>query len=244
MNCETDNVSVSVFKPFWQVWRLLGVYACQQKNFFIVYDVFMNLFIYIWYPVHLIIGLLLLSTPAEFVMNMSMTITCIVCTLKHYCLRFKFQQINEIMNLFAKLDERIIAQEEHRYYITKSVKIARILGKMYFTVYMGANVAALMSVLWASEKRLMYPAWFPYDWKSSLILYYAALVYQFVGITILIILNFVNDALAPVTLCLFSGQVHVLCMRVTKLGHDIKKSLQENENELEKCVEDHLNLLK
>ncbi|XP_065358776.1 odorant receptor 33a-like [Calliphora vicina] len=235
--------SVGVFKPFWLCWRLLGVLAWQKRDFTIIYDIFMNVFINLWYPVHLTVGLILLPMHDDIYKNMSMTITCIVCTMKHYCIRWNLKKIFEIMNLFGKLDERIHSLEERKYFTKHSMRIAKLLAKMYFSVYMGANVAALMAVLWDGERRLMYPAWFPFDWSSSSGLYYLAILYQFAGVTILIVLNFTNDAIAPVTLCLFSGQVHLLAMRVAKLGYDKRKSLKQHENELKLCIEDHIKLI-
>lgn len=236
--------SVGVFKPFWLCWRLLGVLSWQKKNFTLIYDVFMNLFINIWYPVHLTVGLFLLPMHDEIYRNMSMTITCIVCTMKHYCIRWKMKKISEMMVLFGKLDERVQCFEERKYFTNYTMRIAKLLAKTYFSVYMCANLVALIAVLWDSERRLMYPAWFPFDWNSTSGLYYLALSYQFVGVTILIVLNFTNDAIAPVTLCLFSGQVHLLAMRVAKLGYDERKSNKQHENELNLCIEDHIKLIK
>ncbi|XP_023307584.2 odorant receptor 33a-like [Lucilia cuprina] len=235
--------SVGVFKPFWLCWRLLGVLSWQRKDITMIYDIFMNLFINIWYPVHLTVGLILLPMHDEIYKNMSITITCIVCTLKHYCIRWKLREILKIMDLFGKLDKRIHSLEERKYFTKYNITIAKLLAKLYFSVYMGANVAALVALLWDSERRLMYPAWFPFDWSSSSGLYYSAILYQFVGVTILIVLNFTNDAFGPVTLCLFSGQVHLLSMRVAKLGYDKKKSAKQNENELNLCIEDHIKLI-
>ncbi|KAM7352150.1 odorant receptor 33b-like [Cochliomyia hominivorax] len=232
--------SVSIFEPFWLCWRLLGILSWRRKNITIIYDIFMNIFVYLWYPVHLTVGLVLLPMQDEIYQNMSMTITCIVCTMKHYCIRWKLNQISEMMKLFKKLDKRVQNFEESKYFTSFTMSRSKFLAKMYFSVYMGANMAALAGVILDKEKRLMYPAWFPFDWSSTFSLYFAALSYQFVGVTVLIILNFTNDAIAPVTLCLFSGQVHLLSMRVAKLGYDDRKTDKQHEQELKLCIEDHI----
>lgn len=236
--------SVGVYKPFWVCWRLMGVLSWRKKDLSIIFDIIMNLLFYISYPVHLTAGLLLLPMQDDIFRNISMTLTCIVCTLKHYCIRWKLRQISEMMELFGKLDERVECFEERKYFATYTMKIAKLLVKIYFAAYMGANMAATMSILWDSERRLMYPAWFPFDWSSSTGFYYLALIYQSLGITILIVLNFTNDAIASATLCLFSGHVHLLAMRVARLGYDASKSPNQHEYELKLCVEDHIQLLK
>ncbi|XP_073822545.1 odorant receptor 33a-like [Musca autumnalis] len=45
-------------------------------------------------------------------------------------------------------------------------------------------------------------------------------------------------------LCLISGHVRLLGMRVSRIGYDPKKTEDNNLANLRKCVEDHLNLMK
>uniref|UniRef100_A0A1B0GFE0 Uncharacterized protein n=1 Tax=Glossina morsitans morsitans TaxID=37546 RepID=A0A1B0GFE0_GLOMM len=94
------------------------------------------------------------------------------------------------------------------------------------------------------DQRLMAPAWFPFDWKSSSTLYWSALLYQFIGLNMLIMQNLVNDTVGPMSLCLLSGHVHLLAMRVARIGYNKRKSQKYHEDELKLCIEDHQKLLK
>ncbi|XP_061397708.1 odorant receptor 33b-like [Musca vetustissima] len=197
-----------------------------------------------WYPMHLTLGLLSLPNQGEIFKNLSITITCIVCTMKHILLRMKLKQMRDIENLLVELDDSVGSREEYEYFTNGPKKYAQWIAKAYLYFYMGANVAAISMVLLDSERRLMYPAWFPFDWNSSSLVYWSVLMYQFMGVTTQIVQNLVNDASAGVLLCLMSGHVHLLSMRVSRIGHDSKKMEKDNLVDLEKCVEDHLKLIR
>uniref|UniRef100_A0A1B0AYX7 Odorant receptor n=1 Tax=Glossina palpalis gambiensis TaxID=67801 RepID=A0A1B0AYX7_9MUSC len=94
------------------------------------------------------------------------------------------------------------------------------------------------------DRRLMFPAWFPFDWKSSSTSYWSALLYQFIGVNMLIVQNLVNDTVGPMSLCLLSGHVRLLAMRVARIGYNNRKSPKHHEDELKLCIEDHQKLLK
>ncbi|XP_013098553.2 odorant receptor 33b-like [Stomoxys calcitrans] len=206
------------------------------------YDALLNIAVTFWYPVHLTLGLLMLPTHGDIFKNLSMTITCIVCTLKHISLRLKLKKLHEIETLLDHLDKRVESQEEWDYFTEGPQKTVKNVTKMYFGIYMGANVAGILTVILDSERRLMYPAWFPFDWKSSFSIYCLTLLYQIFGVTMQIIQNMVNDAFTPVVLCLLGGHVRLLAMRVRKIGYDPGRDNNHNLDDLKRCIEDHIKL--
>lgn len=236
--------SVGIFKIFWQMWRIMGVNGFQNQNMGFVYNILLNVIITFWYPVHLSLGLFMLSRPDEIFKNLSMTITCIVCSFKYSCLRWNLGQIREVEALLQQLDRRVKSRQEFSYFNEGTRRNANLVAKGYCAVYTGVNVAGISSILFASEKRLMYPAWFPFDWQSSSLTYWLALVYQIVGVSMQILQNLLNDATAPVVLCLFGGHVRLLSMRVSTIGYDAQKTSEDNVNDLKMCVEDHVNLIR
>uniref|UniRef100_A0A1I8N999 Odorant receptor n=1 Tax=Musca domestica TaxID=7370 RepID=A0A1I8N999_MUSDO len=233
--------SVENFKMFWFLWRLLGFRGFQNKYANIVHNLVLHVAISFWYPMHLTLGLLSLPNQGEIFKNLSITITCIVCSMKQLFLRWKIRQMHDIEMLFLELDASVESRQEYHFFTNGPRKHAQWITKLYCTCYMGANVAAITMVMLDSQRRLMYPAWFPFDWSSSSQVYWAVLMYQFMGVTTQIVQNLVNDAPAGVLLCLISGHVRLLGMRVSRIGHDSKKT--ENENladlgKLFKLVED------
>ncbi|XP_075151219.1 odorant receptor 33b-like [Haematobia irritans] len=234
--------STVLFKPFWLVWRALGVNMFQNAYNSFFYDVLLNFGVTIWYPVHLTVGLLTLPDAGDVFKNLSMTITCIVCTFKYFCMRIKMKELHKIEDLLGQMDERVESQDEYTFFTKGPQKMAQSITKLYFSIYMGANVVGILTVLLYPERRLMYPAWFPFDWSSSCFVYSLTLLYQIFGITIQIMQNVVNDSVTPVVLCLMAGHVRLLSMRVRKIGYDPLKSVPEHLVDLRNAVEDHIRL--
>lgn len=237
---QTD--STEIFKVFWLIWSILGVDGFRNVYMGLFHNILLNVGITILYPVHLTLGLFMLPMQDEIFKNLSMTITCIVCSFKYVCLRWNLDQVREVEELLHQLDRRVQSKNEFNYFTQGPRWYAKFIAKLYFFMYMGANVAGISAVLFASERRLMYPAWFPFDWVSSAPLYWIALTYQFVGVTMQIVQNLVNDATAPVLMCILAGQVRLLAMRVATIGHYSQYTLDENVEELRMCIEDHLKL--
>uniref|UniRef100_A0A1A9WXP9 Odorant receptor n=1 Tax=Glossina brevipalpis TaxID=37001 RepID=A0A1A9WXP9_9MUSC len=235
-----SNVS---YRFFWFCLRLLGVAEFRYKALARFYVICLTLFGTIYYPIHLLRGLLVLSVAEDFFKNFFMTLTTLVCSFKYFFLRLNLKNIRRVTKIYSELDKRATTADESKYFILRHQERADLIMKMFFLIYLGTNSFAIISVIVDEQQRLMFPAWFPFDWKSSSTLYWSALLYQFIGSNILIIQNFVNDTVCPVSLCLLSGHVHLLTMRVARIGYNKRKSQQYHENELRLCIEDHLKLL-
>lgn len=137
-------------------------------------------------------------------------------------------------------------QNELKYYrktVFPSVRHTLTMVKILYSIAGLASEVAVLTNGFLGNWNLMYPAYFPFDPFASQWLYAVAHVYQFFGVSFQILQNMVNDSFAGMHLALLSGQVHVLSMRVAKLGHDANKSKEENYEELLKCIQDHKDLL-
>lgn len=247
--------SVDIYKPFWLCWRIVGIGTPGLNRYLLaVYDLLLNGCITVFYPLHLTIGLFMVPTQAEVFQNLAINVTCIACSLKHYLFRYKLAQIKAVEAIFAQLDGRAVDPDE-RAYFNRGPKVgAQRVVILFFGAYIGANVTAAASVLLGSERRLMYPAWLPFDWQASAGRYWLAFIYQLVGVSVQIVQNLANDTYPAMTLCILGGHVRLLSMRVAKIGHhgrgqlrpgaQCSRSSAESQAELARCIEDHKQLVK
>ncbi|XP_053958678.1 odorant receptor 33b-like [Anastrepha ludens] len=236
--------SDSFFKIFWMCWKLMGIGIESNKWYIWVYDIMVNLFITIFYPIHLTIGLFLVPTLADVFKNLTINITDVTCSVKHYLFRYKLGKIRKLQGLLKQLDQRVVAEEE-RDYFHRDIRIAvRNIMCVFCISYFADALASTVDVLTKKERELMYPAWFPFDWAANRYRYYAAVFYQIFGVSMQITQNLAHDTFAPISLCVMSGQVRLLAMRVSRIGYDKSKSRLTHERELNECIEDHKILLR
>ncbi|XP_037921414.1 odorant receptor 2a-like [Hermetia illucens] len=98
-----------------------------------------------------------------------------------------------------------------------------------------SDLAAILS----KERRLIFPAYFPWDHKKSALAYHASNTYQVLGLYAQIYQDILCDTYPATLLWLLKGHLRVLGMRVKKIGYIPEKSLEENYEELVECVKDH-----
>ena len=238
----------SLFGTHFVVWRIMGTTPTQRyRTAYICYSVLINLIITIGYPLHLMIGLFQSKTMYDVIKNLAINVTCMACTMKTFAIWFKFKNIQHIFDIIRRQDLRICLQQDEMKYYRKRVfpSVLRIL-RMYKILYFAVGLTSELAVLtngFLGNWNLMYPAYFPFDPFRSQWLYAVAHVYQFFGVSFQILQNLVNDSFAGLHLALLSGQLHILNMRVAKLGYESNKSKQEISKELINCIQDHKDLL-
>ncbi|XP_065359763.1 uncharacterized protein LOC135953713 [Calliphora vicina] len=245
-NNMTTNLQIeTIFRAHFICWRILGFLPTEKyRQLYIAYSIFMNIIVTIGYPLHLMIGLFQTNTMSDIIKNLTINLTCLVCSIKTLAIWLKFHNIENIFDIIRRQDRRIcLAKDEERYYKNVVFKKVRLVLNMFVMLCIGASMFAELSVLingLMGTWRLLYPAYFPFDPFASTELYTVAHIYQYVGVSFQILQNALNDTFAAMHLALLSGQIHVLSMRVAKLG---KKTKLQNNLELLKCVQDHKDLL-
>lgn len=238
----------TIFRAHFICWRLLGFLPTKKyRECYIAYSVILNIIVTIGYPLHLMIGLFQSTTMYDIIKNLAINLTCVVCSLKTLTIWLKFQKVQNIFDIIRRQDKRIgLYKEQAYYYKFKAFKEVRFVLNLFIILCIGACLFSELSVLingLMGDWHLMYPAYFPFDPFGNTKLYVTAHVYQFLGVSIQILQNVVNDTFAAMHLALLSGQIHTLAMRVNQLGQDKRKSLKENNRELLECIQDHKDLL-
>ncbi|XP_075163724.1 odorant receptor 59a-like [Haematobia irritans] len=245
---STDLDTPSLFKVHFFSWRILGMLP--PDNFFrplyLLYSLVLNVVVTIGYPLHLILGLFTSTTMYEVIQNMSITLTCAVCAMKTFAIWWRFDKVSVMFDIIRRQDERL-ANPEQIDYLKSQVypKVRRII--FLFSIlcsFIGAS--GEMSVIVAGllgDWHLMYKAYFPFEVFARTRNYIAAHMYQFIGISYLILQNVVNDTFGASHLALLGGQVRMLSMRMAQIGHDVKRNKADNNRELLECIQGHKDLM-
>ncbi|CAD7085734.1 unnamed protein product [Hermetia illucens] len=223
----------------WVSMRILGLDPPEKhKVIYQVYSLCLNSTITFYYPISMIVNMFLLDTKKEVVSNLTLTISMFVCAMKTLNNYLKRKELRKIRDYLAKLDVdvKFAADEEYLEYIVK-------VSFRYFVFYAAAFGLVIatceLPVMFAHERRLLYPAWFPWDWKNSTRIYYIIHSYQLIGIVIQIYQNLLNDTIPGILMWLLKGHLHVLKSRIERVGYDKSLSAEENYTELVACIKSH-----
>ncbi|XP_065359764.1 odorant receptor 33b-like [Calliphora vicina] len=248
-NMTTTNMQVeTIFRAHFVCWRIMGFLPTENYGgLYAVYSILVNVIITIGYPLHLMIGLFMSTTLFEIIKNVAVMLTVLVCSIKTVVTWLKFQNIEIMFDIIRRQNKRIaLAKDESLYIKYESLKRLGQILKLFTILYAAAGVSSELSVLFNGVMgtwSLMYPAYFPFDPYASSTLYILAHIYQFAGVSFLILQDIASDSFAAMNLALLSGQLRTLSMRVAKLGTDKKKGRSENNEELLECIQDHKDLL-
>lgn len=244
----TTLQSEIIFRKHFICWQILGFLPTQNHHkIYMVYSILLNLIITIIYPIHLIIGLFQSKAMYDMIKNLAVVSTVIVCSIKTFVIWLKFKNIENMFDIIKRQDKRIILNKEECYYYERiTFTNIRLILKLFITLYGSAWLLGELMVLFngiMGNWNLLYSAYFPFDPFASTEWYIVAHIYQFIGASVLILQNTVNDSFVAMHLSLLSGQIHTFNMRLTKLGQDKDKLNELHNQELLECIQDHKDLL-
>lgn len=239
-----------LFRLHYKIWRILGILPnLKYQQLYIIYSLLLNITVSIAYPLHLMLGLFTSNSLMEIIKNLAINLTCCLCSIKILIIWLKFPDIQTINEIIKRQEERIsLNQCELNYYKNQTFKQLRYIIMMFFVLYLTSAIlfelTVLINGLFMGNWILMFPGYFPFDAFSNNILYVLSNIYQYYGISFQILQDFVNDSFVTMHMALLSGQIHMLSMRIAKLGNDgSNRTQQENLLELQKCIQDHKDLL-
>lgn len=246
MNNTGKGDNLFRFHYIW--WRILGFLPTEKYRYlYNIYSMVLNMSVTIGNPLHLMIGLFMSRSLADIIKNLAITVTYLLCTIKTLIIWYKYRDIEIISEILKRQNKRIrLNRKELRYYKLKIFKQVQRILWMFNILYMTSMTLCEMSVLLnglMGNWNLMFPAYFPFDPFASSNWYIVAHIYQFYGASLQVVQDIVCDSFVTMHLALLSGHIHILSMRLSKLGSDPSKSLKDNNLELLKCIQDHKDLL-
>nr|ACD56235.1 OR33B [Drosophila sechellia] len=234
--------SEDIYRTYWLYWHLLGL----ESNFFLnrLLDLVITVFVTIWYPIHLILGLFMDRSLGDVCKGLPITAACFFASFKFICFRIKLSEIKEIEILFKELDQRALSQEECEFFNQNTRREANFIWKSFIVAYGLSNISAIASVLFAGGHKLLYPAWFPYDVQATELIFWLSVTYQIAGVSLAILQNLANDSYPPMTFCVVAGHVRLLAMRLSRIGQGPEETKYSTGKQLIESIEDHRKLMK
>ncbi|XP_011178696.2 odorant receptor 33c-like [Zeugodacus cucurbitae] len=228
----------AIFTRLFLTWRVLGVIDWPfHRHLRLVYDILTNTVVTVCFPLHLLVGIVFSTNQEEFFTNTVQGIASVSCVLKHVLYRFRMREMQRINEILGQLDDRVRTNEDYDYYKHHMERPCNFMVNFFTRCYFAVSIMALVTALFTGK--LLYPAFIPLQWRTSVFKYAMTLLYQFTSVSLQAVQNIANDAYGPVVLCMLSGQVHPLSNSMSRVGHDKPDSVEDNYKELSLCIEDH-----
>uniref|UniRef100_A0A1A9WFQ1 Odorant receptor n=1 Tax=Glossina brevipalpis TaxID=37001 RepID=A0A1A9WFQ1_9MUSC len=241
--CVAKIDSWKAFQHHWQLWRYLGVKPPNRNSVwfkpYITYAIFLIISVTLFFPITLIINLIQSKSMIEFCENLYNTITDVNCNIKFlnvFLIRKKLLNINQILK---RLDLRAQTQEEINE-LQKGVNSAKNCFKIIARLYCVAVITSQLVAYLSSERILMYPAWFPWDWRISKRNFLYAFSYQLYALIIQTLENLGSDTYPQAYLAILIAHIKALSLRIKALGNELTRFSNTNDIRIRNEIENHL----
>lgn len=235
----------------WRVWELTGLMRPPGVSslLYVVYSITVNLVVTVLFPLSLLARLLFTTNMAGLCENLTITITDIVANLKFANVYMVRKQLHEIRSLLRLMDARarLVGDPEEISALRKEVNIAQGTFRTFASIFVFGTTLSCVRVVVRPDRELLYPAWFGVDWMHSTRNYVLINIYQLFGLIVQAIQNCASDSYPPAFLCLLTGHMRALELRVRRIGCRTKKSnkgqtyeawREEVYQELIECIRD------
>ncbi|XP_039452362.1 odorant receptor Or1-like [Culex pipiens pallens] len=103
--------------------------------------------------------------------------------------------------------------------VIKAMNNTWLIGTIFMTTCYGTVTFWTISTLYEWKRQLMLPAWFPFDYSESLLVFIPVWLYQAFGIYMSATYNVATDTLATGLISHVSGQTARFGILISKLGH-------------------------
>lgn len=233
------------FENHWILWKCCGLKPPKRDSKwfkpYIVYAVLLNVTTTVFFPVTLIVDLILSQNLSELCENLYVTITDVICNLKFINVFMVRHKLLEVRSILDRLDVRANSNEQKRELLL-GIKTAKKWFIAFSRFYACAVLTSQLVVYLSKERVLMYPSWFPWDWKASKRNFLFAHCYQVYAVSVQTVQNLGNDTYPQAYVVILIAHIRALGLRIKSLGVPLSaRKLSEDElfMELIKCVKDH-----
>lgn len=239
MNFKERIDSKDGFKYQWKIYRILGADPVEESNtIYWIYFVVINLCLTIYYPLSILINLFFINDLKIMLENLSMNFTNVAHSFKLLNYIIHRKELRKINPLLESLDKNVVSMND-KHILKKYIKISQYICFIHIFLFVFTVNTSSLSAFLSDFKKIVYPAWFPIDWKASKRNWYLVFCYQYFGITIQAIQNAMNDTYPVSYLLILTAHTRLLKNRIERVGKDSQKSLDENYEDLIKCIKDY-----
>ncbi|KAH8386562.1 hypothetical protein KR093_001207, partial [Drosophila rubida] len=241
----------------WRVWQLMGLIQPPDmpRCEFLLRSLLINVLVTLLFPLTLLAKLFYTYSLRELCENLTITITDIVANLKFANVFVVRRQLHEIKQLLATLDRRAQAVNDPQELavLRQAVRTASLSFRTFGGIFVFGTALSCFRVAIAKQRQLLYPAWFGIDWQRSDVAYVLIYVYQLFGLIVQAIQDCANDSYPPAYLCILTGHMRALELRVRRIGYpapvrhircDLDAYQAAAYHELTACIVDYVNILR
>ncbi|KAH8360730.1 hypothetical protein KR084_001149 [Drosophila pseudotakahashii] len=220
---ESQLVTHSAVYYHWRVWELTGLMRPRgiSRLGYRVYSIAINLVVTVLFPLSLLARLVFTTNLAGICENLTITITDIVANLKFANVYLVRSQLYEIRSLLRLMDARArrVGDPEELSALRREVDIAQGSFRTFARIFVFGTTLSCIRVVIRPDRELLYPAWFGVDWVHSTRSYVLINIYQLFGLVVQAIQNCASDSYPPAFLCLLTGHMRALELRVRRIGY-------------------------
>ncbi|KAM7349106.1 odorant receptor 7a-like [Cochliomyia hominivorax] len=226
--------------------RILGLYRTEKyKYVYMIYCIFIHLSVTLFLPTSFIASYSLESNKNldydTLFTSIQVAINVFGCSLKICMLLYYIPHLLTAEPIMAKLDESCVAHDEVEL-LYKIKNLGRKLVVNFSITFWSYSISTFVVSMMAAHPP--YSLYLPYiNWRNSRWEFFIASFIEFLLMDAACFQQVANDSYAAVYVCILRAHVNILRLRIRKLGSDVSKSLEENENELKMCIKDHKNLI-
>uniref|UniRef100_A0A1I8PLP2 Odorant receptor n=1 Tax=Stomoxys calcitrans TaxID=35570 RepID=A0A1I8PLP2_STOCA len=235
------------FKNHWIVWKCCGLRPPGRDSIwfkpYIVYAVLLNVTVTLCFPTSLIVDLILSKSLEELCENLYVTITDVICNIKFINVFTVRQKLLQVRTIVERLDMRAKTPEQ-RHELKCGIRTAKKCFMIFSRFYACAVITSQLVVYLSSERVLMYPAWFPWDWRATQRNFLFAHCYQVYAVSVQTLQNLGSDTYPQAYIVVLIAHIRALALRIKDLGsHSSTREDASKEDalyrELVACVKDH-----
>ncbi|XP_017869519.1 PREDICTED: odorant receptor 2a [Drosophila arizonae] len=234
----------------WRVWELTGLIrpSGRSRSRYLLQAISLNVLVTLLFPLTLLARLILTRNLQELCENLTITITDIAANFKFINVFLVRRQLDRIRELLQVLDRRALSVQhpEELDALRQAVSTARRSFRIFAGIFVVGTLLSCIRVAIAKERRLLYPAWFAVDWLSSDLAYVCICCYQLFGLIVQAIQDCANDSYPPAYLCVLTGHMRALELRVRRLGYpghpECPPWCRIVQLELHDCIEDFIHI--
>lgn len=193
------------------------------------------------------LNLTIIESMDDFCDTIPPAIYVLVIGIKSICTFYNRETLLKLFDLLEKLENEAIHSKQEKQILQRSLHNTKYLFVGLGSLNMASVTGLLLLVLLNSERGLIWPALYPFDWQGNAYSYYAILTAQYVTSMHYSLLVFAIEVYGPSLFILLSSFLEILGNRLRALGTsntsmsnwNNEEKLRYNEHEMIGCIKLH-----
>lgn len=237
------------------LWQFCGLWPPKHNpNWYRIYGFIFYLIFFILFPLSLIIKLFFVDNFNELIETMLPCFSVALASVKGFNVFMKQIKFFELFDVMEKLDVAVQTTEQ-RLILKNVLNSSQNLFNLSCFFYVLSLTSAFIAVFRADERILIWPSWYPFDWKTNDYIYYTILMYQYISNFFVVLIDSSVDSYGAGLNNVLGGHIDILGVRLKNIPSNMLNNdtqikstkIKSNNDAVEinnskifiKCIEDH-----